>query len=95
MSLYLELPVMMVMTFTWYFIRHRREFSHLHQPERPTLRAALNSKRVNNEVVDINTVDLYSDEHVDDEYDGEDDALRAARRKGRWGWLWRLYDIVA
>ena len=42
----------------------------------------------------MNTVDLYAGEHIDDSDDAEDDARRAAKRKGQWGLFWRLYDIV-
>ncbi|KAL5513804.1 ALP1_1 [Sanghuangporus vaninii] len=101
-SLYLELPVMAIMTFAWYFIRHRKEFVHSHHPISsdmgvgfPTIQSVIASKHTSREVVDVDTVDLYEDEHFDDEHDAEDDALHAARRKGRWGWFWRLYDIMA
>ncbi|KAL5536239.1 ALP1_1 [Sanghuangporus sanghuang] len=102
LSLYLELPVMAIMTFAWYFIRHRKEFVHSHHPigsdadvGYPTIQSVIASKHTSREVVDVDTVDLYADEHFDDEHDAEDDALHAARRKGRWGWFWRLYDIMA
>ncbi|EJC99889.1 uncharacterized protein FOMMEDRAFT_142721 [Fomitiporia mediterranea MF3/22] len=57
-SLYLELPVMALMTLIWFIVRHRHE-------------------------------------HEEDERDIEDDVRRAARRKGGWGWIWRIWETVA
>ena len=96
---------MAIMTFTWYFIRHKGEFIRGRYPilsdagtnssaGRPILQRAQTSKFISREVVDVNTVDLYADEHIDDSDDAEDDARRAAKRKGQWGLFWRLYDIV-
>lgn len=45
--------------------------------------------------IDLRTVDLHQDEHHDGKADLEDDNDRAAKLRGRFGWLWRLYFVVA
>lgn len=61
------------------------------EPGAPTLK----HPKILREFVDIKSIDLYTDEHEEDERDAEDDALRNARRKGRWGLLWRLWELIA
>jgi len=46
--------------------------------------------------VDVSRVDLYRDEHEDARFDKhEDEEVRARRLRGRAGWAWTLYYIVA
>ena len=47
------------------------------------------------DIVDIHTVDLYADEHVEDSEDELDNEEMKRNLQGRFGWLWRLYYIVA
>ena len=47
------------------------------------------------DVVDIYTVDLYEDEHVEDPDDELDNEEAKRNLQGRFGWLWRLYYLIA
>ena len=47
------------------------------------------------DIVDIYTVDLYKDEHVEDADDELDDEEVKKNLQGRCGWLWKLYYLVA
>ena len=47
------------------------------------------------DLVDIRYIDLYADEHDEDEDDCVDNETRAKRLKGRWRLLWRLWDWIA
>ena len=45
--------------------------------------------------VDVSNADLYHDEHEDSPVDKHEDEVRAQRVRGRAGWAWTLYYIVA
>ena len=45
--------------------------------------------------VDVSDVDLYRDEHEETQVDKHEDEVRAQRLRGRAGWVWTLYYIVA
>ena len=45
--------------------------------------------------VDVSDVDLYRDEHEETHVDKHEDEVRAQRLRGRAGWAWTLYYIVA
>lgn len=45
--------------------------------------------------VDVSDVDLYRDEHEETQVDKHEDEVRAQRLRGRVGWAWTLYYIVA
>ena len=45
--------------------------------------------------VDVSDVDLYRDEHEETHVDKHEDEVRAQRLRGRVGWVWTLYYIVA
>jgi len=45
--------------------------------------------------VDVSRVDLYRDEHEETQVDKHEDEVRAQRLRGRAGWAWTLYYIVA
>ena len=47
------------------------------------------------DLVDVHTVDLYRDEHTEDEWDRQDDEEREQRLKGRWRLLWRIWYLIA
>ncbi|KAL5536357.1 ALP1_2 [Sanghuangporus sanghuang] len=111
-SLYIELPVMVLMTLFWFLVRHRHSLIYqrwfgvsessdntIYTSEAAEPSGVSSShptgKHDYKELVDIKTVDLLADEHTEDERDVEDDAVRAARRKGRWGWAWRIYETIA
>lgn len=58
-------------------------------PVKPTLFGTLA------DLVDVHAIDLYRDEHAEDEHDREDDEERERRLKGRWRVLWRVWYVVA
>lgn len=60
-----------------------------HDPVKPTLFGTLA------DLVDVHAIDLYRDEHAEDEHDREDDEERERRLKGRWRVLWRVWYVVA
>jgi len=46
--------------------------------------------------VDVSHIDLYRDEHQDAQFDKhEDEEVRVRRLRGRAGWAWTLYYLVA
>ena len=47
------------------------------------------------DIVDIYNVDLYKDEYVQDSDDELDDEEVKKNIQGRFGWLWKLYYLVA
>lgn len=47
------------------------------------------------DIVDIYSVDLHKDEHVEDADDQLDDEEVKQNLQGRFGWLWRFYYLVA
>ena len=47
------------------------------------------------DIVDIYSVDLYKDEHVEGSDDELDDEEVTKNLQGRFGWLWKLYYLVA
>lgn len=48
-----------------------------------------------NDVVDIKTVDLYKDEHMDDDWDREDDLERGLNLQSRWKLAWRFWYLFS
>lgn len=60
-----------------------------HDPVKPTLFGTLA------DLVDVHAIDLYRDEHAEDEHDREDEEERERRLKGRWRVLWRVWYVVA
>lgn len=47
------------------------------------------------DIADIYSVDLYADEHVEDSDDELDNEEVKTHLEGRFGWLWKLYYLVA
>ena len=45
--------------------------------------------------VDVTRVDLYRDEHEDEQVDKHEDEARAQRLRGRARWAWAVYYLVA
>lgn len=46
-------------------------------------------------IPNLDTIDLYVDEHVESAQDEEEDAVREARTKGKWRGVWRAYYLLA
>ena len=47
------------------------------------------------DIVDIHSVDLHADEYVEDVSDELDDQEIKTNLEGRFGWVWRLYYLIA
>lgn len=103
-SFYVEIPVMLVMYFTWLFIKRPQlsplDPTTLHEdnpigpPQRPSIvRRAWTSFPLHDSV-NTQTVDLRRDEHHEDAEDAADDERRDAKLKGRWRKLWKVYYAV-
>lgn len=99
LSFYVELLVMAIMYFLWLFF---------HSAVRPRAAAALLASSPTTasgsthpeaqpffDFVDGSDVDLYRDEHEETQVDKHEDEVRAQRLRGRAGWAWTLYYIVA
>ncbi|KAF9268756.1 hypothetical protein L218DRAFT_977212 [Marasmius fiardii PR-910] len=92
LSLYIEIPVMVVMTFVWLFVRRPN-------PNPQPSSSAQPSRRVLwfTDVVDVHTVDLYRDEYEEgsepsDKVEDEKRKRRITQGKGRF--FWRMYYWV-
>lgn len=70
-SLYIELPLMLLMLLS---------FAYTHR---------------GSEKIDIQTLDLYQDEHQDELEDELDEEVRQCRLHGKRSWLWRMYYFLA
>ncbi|KAH8110369.1 amino acid permease/ SLC12A domain-containing protein [Phellopilus nigrolimitatus] len=93
-SFYIEVPVMVLMTLGFFFIRGRRLRSQRIRHIRPRIQTQASETRYT-DLINIGEIDLYADEHADDARDAEEDAERAAHLKGRWALLWRVWYAVA
>ncbi|KAF8135593.1 amino acid permease/ SLC12A domain-containing protein [Boletus edulis] len=101
-SLYVEIPVMITMYTTWLLVksisaaklapadRSVDESTPL-IPTDPRGHAAPTNVF---DIVDIYSVDLYQDEHVEDPDDELDNEEVKRNLQGRFGWIWRLYYLV-
>jgi hypothetical protein len=99
MSFYIELLVMAIMYFLW-LIFHRalspRAAAAL-LASSPTTASGSTHPEAQPffDFVDVSDVDLYRDEHEETQVDKHEDEVRAQRLRGRVGWAWTLYYIVA
>jgi hypothetical protein len=96
LSFYIELLVMAIMYFLWLVFRPALSPRALlvsspttasestHPEEQPFF-----------DFVDVSDADLYRDEHEETRGDKHEDEVRAQRLRGRAGWAWTLYYIVA
>jgi len=98
LSFYIELLVIAIMYFLW-LIFHRA----LNPPAAALLASSPTTApgsthpeaRPFFDFVDVSDVDLYRDEHEETQVDKHEDEVRAQRLRGRAGWAWTLYYIVA
>jgi len=109
LSFYVEVPVMIVMYGLYIALRQTREERRpsVADARTPLLQAPLepgpaDSRRPVRElsqslfdVVPLSSIDLYKDEHAEDEEDLEEEAERAKNMQGTWGFLWRLWYQLA
>ena len=47
------------------------------------------------DLVDLHTIDLTLHEHAEDSDDILDDETREANLRGKWGWAWRAWYLLA
>ncbi|KIK68943.1 hypothetical protein GYMLUDRAFT_255560 [Collybiopsis luxurians FD-317 M1] len=111
-SFYIEIPVMIIMYITWMLIRRPESSGRPRSPSQTPLsnRRSSSRDRQNNQregrrrrwwyldTVDIHTVDLYRDEHEEEEADKADDEEKERRVKQTnivKSTLWKLYYLVA
>lgn len=106
-SFYIEVPVMALMYVIWIVVKRPKArilgdgAEGRPDDEDATEQTPLFSHRGVKErwrlldLVDVNTVDLYRDEHKEDTLDLAEDSEREARTAGKWGWFWRVYYLVA
>jgi len=90
-SLYLEIPIMIVMWFGWIAVHRltKRETN----PDSTSSGAGVNGVL---DIVDLQTIDLKGDEYQDAVDDGEEEALRQKRTsQGTLRLLWRIYYLAA
>lgn len=91
-TLYLEIPVMIVMYLGWILIRRPNPNHHL-----PSSLASspLPWKWLKDDLVNLDTVDLRRDEYddvgLDPERAEEEEREREKRSTGKGRWLWRIY----
>jgi len=90
-SLYLEIPVMIVMWAGWLAVRRlAKQATH---PDGTSTNKSVNGIL---DIVDLGTIDLTSDEYQDVVEDEEEEALRLKRTsQGKWRFLWRIYYLAA
>lgn len=109
-SFYIEIPVMIIMYIAWALVKNipaakqdaaasgdrPLESADELTPLIPTdSRDHATGRTSMLDIVDIYTVDLYKDEHVEDSDDELDDEEVKKNLQGRYGWLWKLYYFVA
>lgn len=87
-SFYVEIPVMFVMYVLWMIYRHTRRASAGEARQSPSWRSWFS------DLVNVDTVDLFRDEYVEQEEDKTDGEERKRRIIGRGGFLWRIYYWV-
>ena len=107
-SFYIKIPVMIIMYIAWALAKNpkqkgvvpgdRRSLESTDEstPLIPTdSRGHATGHTSTFDIVDIYSVDLYKDEHVEDSDDELDDEEAKENIQGRFGWLWKLYYLVA
>lgn len=94
-SFYIEIPIMIIMYLLWTILqRSNAQLSTLPAPSSPDL-VTPKGRWWYTDTVDTGVVDLRRDEYVQVEEDRHEEEQRDRRFKGRWGYGWRLYYLVA
>ena len=93
-SLYIEIPVMILMYIAWMLIG--RPDPNIPAPASSLSSASPGWRRElwKSDLVDVNTVDLTRDEYTEDHVDSVGDDKRDKRYQGKTRWLWRVYYWV-
>ncbi|KAI0246728.1 amino acid permease-domain-containing protein [Lactifluus subvellereus] len=87
-SFYIEFVVMGVMYLLWLLVRRALP---LHAPSTSSSTPTRPARRPFFDFVDVTRVDLYDDEHEEEQCDKHEDELRVRRLRGSTGWAWALY----
>jgi amino acid permease len=99
LSFYIELLVMAIMYFLWIVLHRalRQRAAAALLMSSPTTASGSTHPVAQPffDFVDVSDVDLYRDEHEETPVDKHEDEVRAQRLRGRVGWAWTLYYIVA
>ncbi|ETW81683.1 amino acid transporter [Heterobasidion irregulare TC 32-1] len=94
-SFYIEIPIMIIMYLLWTVLqRSNAQLSILPAPSSPDL-VIPKGRWWYTDTVDTGVVDLRRDEYVEVEEDRHEEEQRDRRFKGRLGYGWRLYYLVA
>jgi AAT family amino acid transporter len=95
-SFYVEIPVMIIMYVVWLSLKRPPQGLHIREPASQALLAPQSSQATYikshgylHDLVDVDKVDLRSDEHEEPDDDG--DRELAERLQGKRRWLWSLY----
>ncbi|KAF9646561.1 hypothetical protein BDM02DRAFT_3118383 [Thelephora ganbajun] len=92
-SLYLEIPMMIVMWFGWIAVRRLAKAKRVTCLDNTPLERGINGIL---DIIDLRTIDLTSDEYQDSTEDDDEEALRQKRMsQGGWRFLWRIYYLAA
>lgn len=95
-SFYIQIPLMIVMFIVWMLVQRPGARKNLPNDSVSGSGDAPLARRLwYSDLVDVDTVDLFRDEYVEEEEDKTEDELRKNRVKGKKGFLWRLYYWVA
>ena len=97
-SLYIEIPVMIVMYLAWMLIKRPDPNAEAKLPSTAdaspvagSLAPAERRKWYTSDLVDIHTVDLVRDEYQEQPTDEVDDKKMEARYSGKWRLAWKAY----
>lgn len=100
-SLYIEIPVMIVMYLGWMLIKRPDPNAEAKLPSTAdaspvdgSLASVKRRKWYTSDLVDIHTVDLVRDEYLEQPTDELDDKKMEARYSGKWRLAWKAYYWV-
>jgi AAT family amino acid transporter len=103
-SFYIQIPTMLFMFTVWMLVKrpgfYALEAAHARLPETSAAgeaRPPVLKRMWYSDLVDVQTVDLFRDEHIEGEDDKADDQRREARIRGGGvkAFLWRIYYVAA
>lgn len=108
-SFYVELPIMVFMFIAWLYFKRPAPHDYLTAEDAPLLQSddhiagsassvtAITTTTLRrskfHDLVDVDSVDLYTDEYMEDERDAaeEDEVAQRLKSQGPRRWLWSLY----
>ncbi|RDB24776.1 putative amino-acid permease PB1C11.02 [Hypsizygus marmoreus] len=91
-SYYIEIPIMLVMFIVWMVLKRPGASKGLPEASGSGEGRRSPARRLwYSDLVDVDTVDLYRDEYVEEEDDKFDDEKRTSRLQGKLRFLWRFF----